>query len=158
MVYKYRKMASSKRSIEIAALVACLSVLCLCSTGCQVALPLAITGTSMGVAYYYMNVAEKTCVYDLDTMTKASALTLKRMGFTIGEQSTDEDGDRKIKAEAEDLDVMIKLKRITDKCTKIKITASEDVVMRDKATAFEIIFQTEKAAEQLVKRGRRVNR
>jgi len=112
----------------------------------------------MGVAYYYMNAAEKTCVYDFDTMTKASVSTLKRMGFTVGEQSTDEDGDHKIEAEAEELDVTIKLKRITDKCTKIKVTASEDVVIRDKATAFEIIYQTEIAAERLARRSRRTRR
>jgi len=151
-------MVSGKRLIGIAVLAACIPALCLCVTGCQVALPLAITGTSMGVAYYYMNAAEKTCVYDLDTMTKASVSTLKRMGFSVGEQSTDEDGDRKIEAEAEELNITIKLQRITNKCTKIKVTASEDVVIRDKATAFEIIFQTEKAAERLARRSRRVRR
>ena len=149
---------SGKRPLEIVALAAVLPLLCLCVASCQVALPLAITGTSMGVAYYYMNSAEKTCVYDFDTMTKASVSTLERMGFTVGEQTTEKDGDHKIEAEAEDLDVTITLKHITDKCTKIKVTASEDVVVRDKATAFEIIFQTEQAAERLARRSRRSRR
>jgi hypothetical protein len=147
-----------KRSIGIVALAAVLPTLCLCVASCQVALPLALTSTSMGVAYYYMNTAEKTCVYNFDTMTKASLSTLERMGFTVGEQSTDKDGDHKIEAEAEDLDVTITLKHITDKCTKIKVTASEDVVIRDKATAFEIIYQTEIAAERLARRSRRSRR
>ncbi len=36
----------------------------------------------MGVAYYYMNVSEKTCVYDLDTMNRASSVSnpVMRMG------------------------------------------------------------------------------
>jgi hypothetical protein len=116
--------------------------------------PLALTSSSMGVAYYYMNVSEKTCVYDLDTMNKASLLTLKRMGFKLREQSKDEDGDRKIKANAEDLNIIIKLKRVTQKCTKIKVTARKNVIIRDKATAAEIIMQTEKTAE-LMKFNRR---
>ena len=149
---------SLKRSIRVIVLAAVLPALCLCLASCQVVLPLALTGTSMGVAYFYMNTAEKTCVYDFDTMTKASVSTLKRMGFTVGEQTTDEEGDHKIKAEAEELDVTIKLQRITDKCTKIKVTASEEVVIRDKATAFEIIFQTEQAAERIAKRNRRARR
>ena len=128
-------------------IAACLSLSSLIFTACQVVAPLALTSTSMGVAYYYMNVSEKTCVYDLDTMCRASLLTLKRMGFKLGEQSKDEDGDRKIKAEAEDLSIIIKLKKVTPKCTKIKVTARKDVVMRDKATAAEIILQTEKTAE-----------
>lgn len=147
-----------KRPIGIVAFAAVLSLLCFCLASCQVALPLALTGTSMGVAYYYMNTAEKTCVYDFDTMTKASVSTLERMGFTVGEQTTEKDGDRKIEANAEDLDITIKLKHITDKCTKIKVTASEDVVVRDKATAFEIIFQTEQAAERIARRSRRSRR
>jgi hypothetical protein len=142
------------KPIAVVCLAACLSLSPLIFTGCQMVAPLALTSTSMGVAYYYMNVSEKTCVYDLDTMNRASLLTLKRMGFKLGEQSKDEDGDRKIKANAEDLNIIIKLKKITQKCTKIKVTARKNVVIRDKATAAEIILQTEKTAE-LMKIGRR---
>jgi hypothetical protein len=125
----------------------CLLLGPLCFTGCQVAAPLALTSTSMGVAYYYMNMTEKTCVYDLDTMNRASLLTLKRMGFTVGDQSKDEDGDRKIKAKTETLNITVKLKKITPKCTKMKVTVSRDVFLRDKATSAEIIMQTEKTAD-----------
>ncbi|OGP55511.1 MAG: hypothetical protein A2Y65_12375 [Deltaproteobacteria bacterium RBG_13_52_11] len=140
-------MVPGKRPIAIVLLALCIPVCALCFTGCQMAAPLALTSTSMGVAYYYMNMTEKTCVYDLDTMNKASLLTLKRMGFTIGDQSKDADGDRKIKAKTEELAITIKLKKITPKCTKIKVTVSKDVFVRDKATSAEIILQTEKTAE-----------
>ncbi|MCJ7663983.1 MAG: DUF3568 domain-containing protein [Desulfobacterales bacterium] len=135
------------KPIAMVCLAACLPLFAFLFTGCQMAAPLALTSTSMGVAYYYMNVSEKTCVYDLDTMNRASLLTLKRMGFKLGDQSKEEDGGRKIKATAEDLNITIKLKRVTSKCTKIKVTARKDAVMRDKATAAEIILQTEKTAE-----------
>ncbi len=135
-------------------LAVCLSVSSLIFTGCAVVAPLALTSTSMGVAYYYMNVSEKTCVYDLDTMCRASVVTLKRMGFKLGEQSKDEDGDRKIKAVSEDLNITVKLKKVTHKCTKMKVTARKHVVIRDKATAAEIILQTEKTAALMKFNGR----
>ena len=140
-------MAPRKRSLTGAALAACLLLLVLTSIGCQMAAPLALTSTSMGVAYYYMNMTEKTCVYDLETMNKASLLSLKRMGFAVSDQSKDEDGNRKIKAKTEEMEITVKLKKITPKCTKIKVTVSKNVFVRDKATSSEIILQTEKTAE-----------
>jgi hypothetical protein len=106
----------------------------------------------MGVAYYYMNVTEKTCVYDLDTMNKASLSTLERMGFTVGDQSKDQDGNCKIKATSDKLNITIKLKRITSKCTKIKVNAIKNVFIKDKATSAEIIMQTEKTAQLMAVR------
>jgi hypothetical protein len=135
-------------------LAVCLALSALIFTGCAAVAPLALTSSSMGVAYYYMNVSEKTCVYDLDTMNRASVLTLKRMGFKLGEQFKDEDGDRKILAETKELNITVKLKKITPKCTKMKVTARKYVVMRDKATASEIILQTERTAS-LMKFNRR---
>jgi Protein of unknown function (DUF3568) len=135
-------------------LAVALALASLIFTGCAVVAPIALTSTTMGVAYYYMNVSEKTCVYDLDTMNRASVVTLKRMGFRLGEQFKDEDGDRKILAETEELNVTVKLKKVTPKCTKIKVTAKKSVVMRDKATASEIILQTEKTAALMKFNGR----
>jgi Protein of unknown function (DUF3568) len=124
-----------------------LSVSFLIFTGCAIVAPIAVTSTTMGVAYYYMNVTEKTCVYDLETMNRASLMTLKRMGFKLGEQFKDEDGNRKILAETDGLGITVKLKKVTDKCTKMKVNVRKNVVIRDKATAAEIIMQTEKTAE-----------
>jgi hypothetical protein len=142
------------KPIAIVCLAASLFLPPLIFTGCAVVAPMALTTTTMGVAYYYMNVSEKTCVYDIDTMNKASLLTLKRMGFRLGEQFKDEDGDRKILAETEELNITVKLKKVTPKCTKIKVTARKHIFIRDKATAAEIIMQTEKTAE-LMKFNRR---
>jgi len=144
----------SNKPIVAIILAVCIPLSSLIFTGCALVAPIALTSTTMGVAYYYMNVSEKTCVYDIDTMNKASLLTLKRMGFRLGEQSKDEDGVRKIKAETEELNVTVKLKKVTSKCTKIKVTAKKNVVISDKATAAEIIMQTEKTVE-LMKFNRR---
>jgi hypothetical protein len=146
-------MLPRRRSIAtVVLIIACFALCTLCFTACQVAAPLALTSTSMGVAYYYMNVTEKTCVYDLDTMKMASLSTLERMGFTVGDQSKDQDGKCKIKATTDKLNITIKLKRITPKCTKIKVNAIKDVFIKDKATSAEIIMQTEKTAELMAVR------
>jgi hypothetical protein len=139
-------VVSNNKSIAVVCLAVSLALSSLLFTGCAAVAPIALTTATTGVAYYYMNISEKTCVYDLDTMNKASLVTLKRMGFKLGEQFKNEDGDRKILAESEELVITVKLKKITPKCTKIKVTARKSVVIRDKATASEIILQTEKTA------------
>jgi hypothetical protein len=55
----------------------------------------------------------------------------------------------KILATADDLEVVIKLKKITSKLTRIEIKAGEGIVKRDEATATEIVQRTTKAAEKL---------
>jgi len=74
-------------------------------------------------------------------------LALKKMGISIHDQSKAE-GQRRIRAKAKDLDITIKLKEITHKSTKIKVNARH-VIIKDKATALEIIRQTVEAAEGL---------
>ena len=58
------------------------------------------------------------------------------------------DGE-KIYAKAEDLEIVIELKRVTPIVTRIKIKAGEGIVKRDKATATEIVRRTAEAAETL---------
>ena len=60
-----------------------------------------------------------------------------------------EDGE-KIYARADDLEVLIELKRITPIVTRISIKAGEGIVKRDRATASEIVHKTAEAAETLI--------
>jgi len=113
--------------------------------GCEYAATGALTGVSMGIAYLYTNVAERTVSFSMDRMGRASLLALRKMGISVSEQSKDE-GARKIKAKTKHLDITIKLKEITPKSTKIKVSARNGV-LKDKATALEIIRQTVEAAE-----------
>jgi len=134
--------------------VACLLLLfvALASTGCQTLAPAPLTCTSMGNACYDSNGAEKTAIYDLDTTTRAVQLTLKRMGFKLGEHPREERGERKIKAAADKMTITVTLKKVSPRSTKMKVAASDDTGGMDIATALEIIFQTEKTAELLTKR------
>jgi hypothetical protein len=56
----------------------------------------------------------------------------------------------KILATADDLEVVIKLKRITSKLTRIEIKAGEGIVKRDEATATEIVRRTTRTAAKLI--------
>jgi hypothetical protein len=113
--------------------------------GCEYAATGALTGVSMGIAYLYTNVAERTVCFSMDRMGRASLLALRKMGISVSEQSKDE-GARKIRAKTKHLDITIKLKEITPKSTKIKVSARNGI-LKDKATALEIIRQTVEAAE-----------
>ena len=55
----------------------------------------------------------------------------------------------KILATTDDLEVVIKLKKITPKVTRIEIKAGEGIVKRDEATATEIVQRTTKIAGNL---------
>ena len=140
-------MRSIKRSLKVVAFGVVLILFGVSHTGCEYAITGALTGVSMGVAYLYTNVAEKTVSFDLDRMSRATLLALKKMGISIHDQSKAE-GQRKIRAKAKDLDITIRLKEITHKSTKIKVNARH-VIIKDKATALEIIRQTVEAAEGL---------
>jgi hypothetical protein len=115
--------------------------------GCEYAVGPTLTGVSMGVAYLYSNIAERTVCCSLDKMKRATVSALNKMGIPVHDQS-EADGERKIRAKTKDLDITIKLKEITDKSTKIKVSARNGI-LKDKATALEIIRQSVEAAENL---------
>jgi hypothetical protein len=145
-------MRSVKRRLKIVAFGVVLILFGVFQAGCEYAITGAVTGVSMGIAYLYTNVAEKTVSIDLDRMSRATVLALKKMGISIHDQSK-ADGKRRIRAKARELDITIKLKEITHKSTKIKVNARY-VIIKDKATALEIIRQTVEAAEGLAQKER----
>lgn len=145
-------MRSLKSRLKIVAFGVVLISFGVFQGGCEYAVTGALTGVSMGIAYLYTNVAEKTVSIDLDRMSRATVLALKKMGISIHDQST-ADGKRRIRAKARDLEITIKLKEITHKSTKMKVNARHAII-RDKATALEIIRQTVEAAENLTRKER----
>jgi len=138
---------SAKKFSCLAALTMVLVVPWFCCIGCQYAASVALTSTSMGIGYLRGGCAEKTRCVDLDRMHRASVLALEQMGFSISDQSSDEE-ERKIRAKSEELNVVVALKEVTDRCTRMKVVATKGLAM-DKATALQIICQTEQEAERL---------
>ncbi|MEW6116637.1 MAG: DUF3568 family protein [Nitrospirota bacterium] len=114
-----------------------LCMVCL-SSGCA---SLLITGASGGVAYTYTNIAYKTVCYPVDKVVSAMNRALKKMGIREVEH-TKENNEIAIKAATTSLTIYIDLEKITAKSTKIVVDARKKVVLKDKATAMEIIEQT----------------
>jgi hypothetical protein len=107
------------------------------------------SGVVGGADYLASESASKTVCYDYDRVKKALLVTLCKMVIDVEKVKEIENGE-KIYATAEDLEVVIELKKITPLVTRIKIKAGEGVVKRDKATASEIVQRTAETAETLV--------
>jgi hypothetical protein len=79
----------------------------------------------------------------VDRVHQATISALKKMDIKIIEDNKSEDG-RTITADTEELDIVIDLEEVTSKTTKVKVDARKRVVLKDKATAVEIINQVGK--------------
>jgi hypothetical protein len=121
-------------------------------SGCAAALGALSTlgsGVVGGADYLASEPVSKSVCYNYDRVKKALLVTLCKMVIDVEKVKEVEDGE-KIYAKAEDLKIVIELKRITPIVTRIKIKAGEGIVKRDKATATEIVRRTAEAAEILM--------
>ncbi len=108
--------------------------------------PVAAAGGAAGVNYSLTNNAYKTMSYSLAEVDTALHKSLQKMN--IKETATDrEESKVGISAIAGNLDIRVELEKITPAVTRIEVSAKKDVVIKDKATAAEIIVQTEKNLE-----------
>lgn len=121
-------------------------------SGCALAIGALGTigsGVAGGAEYFASAPFAETVSYDYDRVKKALLVTLCKMVIDVEKVKKNGNGE-KIFATADDLEVVIKLKRITSKLTRIEIKAGEGMVKRDEATAKEIVQRTTKIAAKLV--------
>jgi hypothetical protein len=121
-------------------------------SGCAAALGALSTlgsGVVSGADYLASEPVSKSVCYNYDRVKKALLVTLCNMVIDVEKVKEVKDGE-KIYAKAEDLEIVIELKRVTPIVTRIKIKAGEGIVKRDKATATEIVRRTAEAAETLL--------
>jgi hypothetical protein len=121
-------------------------------SGCAVAVSALGTvgsGVAGGADYFASTSVAQTVSYDYDRVKKALLVTLCKMVIDVEKVKKIENGE-KILATADDLEVVIKLKRITSKLTRIEIKAGEGIVKRDEATATEIVRRTTRTAAKLI--------
>ena len=104
---------------------------------------IALTGAGVGISYTLSNVAYRSFSSPLSQVHHATIDALKKMDIKIIDDSKLEDG-RTITAATEELDISINLEEVTSKTTQIKVDARKRVVLKDKATAAEIINQVGK--------------
>ena len=127
----------------------CLALLLFTLTGCVQMLGVLGSGASMASDYILKSAASKTISHGFDRTKKALLIALRKMEIFVDEAVEIEDGEE-IVAKAEDLDIKIELKQITPKVTRITVVAGKSIIYRDKATAQEIVYQTNKVADGLV--------
>lgn len=118
--------------------------------GCEllpfVSSPVVVSGAGGGVAYTLTNVAYKTVSYPEDKVETSLRKALVKMGIRETGKKTS-DGVVTITAVTKKLSITIELEKVTERTTRIKVDAAENLIIKDKATATEIIVQTEKILE-----------
>ncbi|MGA8178802.1 MAG: DUF3568 family protein [Desulfobacterales bacterium] len=118
----------------------CVVFLLLFLSGCTA---VALTGAGVGVGYTLSNVAYRSFSAPVDRVHDATVDALKKMGIHIIDDTRSGDG-RTITAVTSELDIIIGLEKVTSKTTKVKVDARKNYLLKDKATAAEIINQVGK--------------
>ena len=129
------------RELKVLALVAVLL-----TQGCAVVAVGAIAGAAAGVTYTVLGVAEKTYNEEYDTVVAALQQALVSLDIKTGDTKKTEENNKvvttEIEAFARDLTIQVTIERVTDKATRVVVDASKRYVIKDRATATEILIQT----------------
>jgi hypothetical protein len=140
--YHSTKDQSYSRLLRRAALAL---ILALFIQGCDpISLTLFGIGTATGVSYSLSGYAYKTFTAPMQQVHDALLAALLRMGIIV-EKTDKTDTTRTITARTADREIEIVLEAISARATRIKTVTRKDSVFKDRATATEIILQTEKA-------------
>ena len=116
-------------------------------SGCAaIGLTLFGVGAGTGVSYTLDSVAYKTFTASEEGLQAATLKTLKRMDIQVKENQPTESG-RKIVARAGDREIEIDLDRLTTKTSRMRVNAKQGMFFKDRATAAEIIIQTERTLD-----------
>jgi len=102
-----------------------------------------VTGAGIGISYTLTNVAYRSFSSPMDQVHQATITALKGMDIKIIEDIKLANG-RRITADTMELEIIIDLEKVTPKTTQIKVDARKSVLLKDKATAAEIINQVGK--------------
>jgi hypothetical protein len=99
------------------------------------------TGTSVG--YTLDGYAYRTFTAPLPQVESATRLALNRMGIKIAATAKTEQG-KAIAATGNDREIEVEFEVISSNATRIRTVAKQGFFFKDRATATEIILQTEK--------------
>jgi hypothetical protein len=127
-----------------------LGLLLLFFTGCVEWLGAAGTGAFVAAEYALTGAVRKTMCYGFECTKNALLVALCRMGIAA-KRVQEIQGGEEVMASALELDIRIELKAVTPKATRVTVSAQKHALARDKATAQEIIAQTEMIAEQMAR-------
>ena len=101
-------------------------------------------GMATGVSHTLSGIVYKTFTTPQAQVKKATMGAMSRMQIKVVEAKRDKSTEV-IKAKAGDRDILVELEALTPGTTRMSVTATKDGgLMRDGATATEVILQTEK--------------
>ena len=133
--------------------VAFVVIVALLCQGCA-AVGLTLFGVGAGVAagtgtnYTLDGIAYRTFTEPPARVRTATLAALRGMDVTVSADDTVESG-RRIVGQAGDRTIDIELAELTTRTTRMRVTAKYNWILRDRATAGEIIAQTEHALDDL---------
>jgi hypothetical protein len=122
-------------------------LLALGQTGC-IGVGLTMLGAGLGVgagtatAYTLNGYAYRTFAAPLPKVERAAVLALRNMGIQFEEREATEQGAL-IRASGNDRSIQVRLEEVTSLTTRIRTVVRINKILMDRATATEIVIQTE---------------
>ena len=101
------------------------------------------TGAGSGVGHALDSITYKTFSVPLPSLSRATVMTLDRLDMPVME-TADTDRGQTLTAQAGDRTVEIELDRLTTTATRMRVVVKKNWFIRDRATATEIILQTDR--------------
>jgi hypothetical protein len=115
------------------------------TSGCAaVALTALGVGGAVGVNHTLNGIVYKTFTEPLPKVKRATLTALKQMEITVDAVEKTKQGEV-IKAKASNRAIEVEFEALTPKTTRMRVVADSDGLLKDSATATEIILQTERA-------------
>ena len=100
-------------------------------------------GAGAGTGHALDSIVYKTFTVPIDQVAKATVVTLERMDIELVDTTPTEEGQT-MTATAGDRKIEIELDRLTSRTTRLRVVAKKNWLVRDRATATEIILQTDR--------------
>jgi hypothetical protein len=133
-----------RRYLSFGLVVACTLTLPGCAALGLTAFSIAAgTGAGVGAGHVLDTITYKTFSLPLAAVSRATVLTLDRLDMPVMTVQDTEEGQT-IEAQAGERAVEIELDRMTTNATRMRVVVKKNFLIRDRATATEIILQTEK--------------
>jgi hypothetical protein len=143
---EYPRQPKAGRRLRLP-LAAAMLVLWLSQTGC-IGVGLTVLGAGLGIgagtatSYTLNGFAYRTFAAPLPEVERATLLALRNMGIEFEAREAIEQGAL-IRAIGNQRSIKVRLERVTSKTTRIRTVVRINTVLMDRATATEIIIQTE---------------
>jgi len=126
-----------------------IAVLCFSgSTGCVEFLGAVGSGAAVTAEYILAGSVAKTVCFEYGRTKRALLVALSRMEISA-DRAIEIEGGEEIVAKANQMEIKVELKQITPRVTRISVRAGDGILSWDRATAEEILAQTNKIAEDL---------